>query len=97
MQENSYLKEVVHRAVANPLVVPATSALGLVVTIAAQAPAVVGQIASAIAGAGLLALEARKEWKANRSRTESNEFFFYYQASNLLTKQRKRLRPKRQP
>ena len=84
VKANSYLKEIVHRAVTNPLAVPATSALGLMLSSATHAPALIGQVISGLAGAGLLAFEAHRGWTANQRKAERNEFFFYYRASGLL-------------
>ncbi|PZV20798.1 MAG: hypothetical protein DCF21_03970 [Leptolyngbya sp.] len=86
IQSNSYLKEIVHRAVKDPLVVPATSAFGLILSSTAQTHALVGQVASALGGAGLLAFEAHKDYKAAQRKIQGNGFFFYYRASTLLKK-----------
>lgn len=90
IQSNSYLKEIVHRAVKDPLVVPATSAFGLILSSTAQTPALIGQVASALCGAGLLAFEAHKNWEEAQSKIQGNEFFFYYRASILLKKHQKK-------
>ena len=89
IKANSYLKEIAYRAAKNPLALPATSALGLLLTSAAHVPTLIGQVASAIAGSGLLAFEAHKEWKENQRKAEGNEFFFYYRASSLLARKRR--------
>jgi len=87
VQANSYLKEILHRAAKDPLVIPAASAFGLLLSSATQASTLIAQVASGVAGAGLLAFEAHEAWEEKRRKTESNEFFFYYRASRLLKKQ----------
>ena len=84
VKANSYLKEIAHRAVTNPLAVPATSALGLVLSSATHVPALIGQVISGLAGAGLLAFEAHRAWTAKQHKVERNELFFYYRTSCLL-------------
>jgi hypothetical protein len=88
VQENSYLKEILHRTAKNPLVLPAASAFGLLLSSATQASTLIGQIASGVAGAGLLAYDAYADWKSNQRKIEGNEFFFYFRASRLLKKNR---------
>lgn len=84
IENNSYLKEILYRLAKNPLVAPSASALGLIMSSATQTPAIIGQIASMAAGAGLLAFEAYKEYKTSLRKTETNNFFFYYKALTLL-------------
>jgi len=84
VRSSSYLQEVAFRAVKDPLVVPASSAFGLVLSSAIHIPALAAQIASGIAGAGLIAAEAHRSWKAGRRKLQENEFFFYYRCSKLL-------------
>lgn len=86
VRENSYLKEIVLRAAKNPLVLPASSAFGLLLSGAAQLPTLIGQVASGLAGAGVLALEAHKSWKDESRQATGNKFFFYYRAAQLLEK-----------
>lgn len=83
---NSYLRELAHRMATKPLAVPATSALGLVLSNTADIPAAIGQVLAGLAGAGLLALDTYKAWVENRSQIERNELFFYYRTSRLLGK-----------
>lgn len=91
VRTNSYLSEILLRATKNPLLLPASSGLGLLLSSAAHVPTIVGQVISGIFGAGLLALEAHKTWSDNKLKAERNEFFFYYRASVSL----KRHRPRR--
>ena len=86
ISENSYLKEILHRAAKDPFVIPASSAFGLLLSNATQSSGLIAQIASSVAGAGLIAYEALEDWRANRREIEGNEFFFYYRASALLQK-----------
>lgn len=80
----SYLRELVYGAAKNPFAVPATSALGLLVSSSTGVSALAAQVASALTGAALLAFEAHKEWRESRRKTEGNEFYFYYRALQLL-------------
>ncbi len=85
VRENSYLKGIILRAGRHPLAIPATSALGLVLSNATQASELISEIAGGLAGAALLAFEARDSWRQKRKQIETNEFFFYYQAAKLLS------------
>jgi hypothetical protein len=84
IRHNSYLKEILRRAVKDPLVIPASSAFGLIVSNATGSSELIAQVASTVAGVGLIAAEALDDWKANRRRIRQNELFFYYKASELL-------------
>jgi len=84
VKSNSYLGHLIHRAAKEPLVLPASSALGLMLSTTVHASAIASQVASAIAGGALLAFEAHGEWKETKKKTEENLFFFYYKADKLL-------------
>jgi hypothetical protein len=85
IRKHSFLRELAYRVAKNPLVIPASSAFGMLLSTASSVPTAV---ASGLAGAGLLATEAYKEWKDSRAKAEGNQFFFYYRARALLKKQR---------
>jgi len=88
VQANSFLKELLQRATKDPLVIPAASAFGLLLSSATQSSTLIAKVAGGVAGAGLLAFTAHQAWKANRRKIEGNEFFLYYSASRLLKKRR---------
>ena len=90
VKSNSYLKQLLHRAAKDPLVLPASSALGMVLSTSLQASTIASQVAGAIAGAGLLAFEAHKEWKEEKKKAAENLFFFYFRAGKLLNRRRGR-------
>ena len=85
MKANSYLKELVHKIVREPLVIPGGSALGLVLSSSLQSSVVASQVAGAVAGAGLLAFEAHHEWKAKEKEVEENRFYFYYKVGKAFS------------
>ena len=84
VKANSYLTQLMHRVAKDPLVFPATSALGMVLSTTLHASTIALQVASAIVGGGLLAFEAYKEWKEEDRKAKENLFFFYYKAGKLL-------------
>lgn len=88
-RSNSYLAELANRVVKNPLALPATSALGIILSTVAHIPSVATQVVSAAAGASLLAMDARKEWKQNQKKSEGNVFFFTYKAGQMLHRKRR--------
>jgi hypothetical protein len=90
VKSNSYLKQLIHRVVKEPLVLPASSALGMVLSTSLHASTIASQVASAIAGASLLVFEAHKEWKEEKKKAEENLFFFYFRAGKLLNRRRGR-------
>jgi hypothetical protein len=47
-------------------------------------------VASGLAGAGLLAADAYRDWKETMQKAEGNEFFFYYRARSSLKNQRRK-------
>jgi hypothetical protein len=81
VETNSYLKQLVHRLAKDPLILPSSSALGMILSTTLQTSAIASQVAGAIAGAGLLAYEAHKEWKDQKRSIEENLFFFYYRVA----------------
>lgn len=90
VNSNSYLKQLIHSATKDPLVLPASSALGLILSTSLHASTIASQVATAIAGAGLLAIEAHKEWKEKKKKVEENLFFFYFRSGKLLMRRRGR-------
>jgi predicted transcriptional regulator len=90
VNSNSYLKQLIHRAAKDPLVLPASSALGMILSNSLHASTIASQLASAIAGAGILAFEAHKEWKEEKKKVEKNLLFFYFRAGKLLNRRRGR-------
>lgn len=84
LRTNSYLGEILQRATKNPLLLPASSAFGLLLSEATHASALIGQVASSIVGAGLHAHDAYKARQEKKRKAEGNELFFYYRASGLL-------------
>jgi len=95
VKANSYLRQLVHRVAKDPLVLPASSALGMMLSTTFHASTIASQVASAIAGGGLLAFEAYKEWKEENRKTEENLFFFYYKAGKLLSRRKGKTRLRR--
>ena len=90
VSSNSFLGELLHKVAKEPLVLPATSALGMILTTTAQVPAVVAQVVGAAAGLGLLAYEAREGWKESKAEAEENLFFFYYKVRKMVGTRKKR-------
>jgi hypothetical protein len=86
IRHNSYMNELVEKVTTKPMVVPTSSALGLLLSSAASTPFILTQIASAVAGAGLLAFDSWKTWRVKQSEIERNRLFFYYRASRVLRK-----------
>lgn len=86
VKSNSYLRQLLHKVAKEPLILPASSALGMVLSTSFHASPIASQIASAFAGSGLLALEAYKKWNEEKRKAEENLFFFYYKAGKLLAK-----------
>lgn len=84
VKSNSYLRKFLYTFAKEPLVLPATSALGLVLSNTLHTSEIVSQVVSAVAGTGLLALKAYDEWKDTKRGNEENLFFFYYKASEFL-------------
>jgi hypothetical protein len=78
VETNSYLKQLVHRLAKDPLILPSSSALGMILSTTLHTSAIASQVAGAIAGAGLLAYEAHKGWKDEKRLIEENLFFFYH-------------------
>jgi hypothetical protein len=85
-KRNSFLRELAYRVAKNPLVIPASSAFGMLLSAASNIPTA---LASGLAGVGLLASDAHREWKERRQKAEGNEFFFYYRAGAMLRSQRR--------
>lgn len=86
VKANAYLMQIVHRAAKEPLVLPAASALGIVLSTTLHASTIASQVVSAIVGGGLLAFEAYKEWKEEDRKAKENIFFFYYRVGKLLSR-----------
>lgn len=84
VESNSYLKQLLHKAAEKPLLLPATSTFGLLLSTTFHSGTVASQVASAVAGGGLLAFEAYEEWKQANKRAEENQFFFYFKAGKML-------------
>ena len=84
IKTNSYLKQILHKVTHSPLVVPATSALGMVLSTTLHTSAIAFQIATNTLGAGILASQAYTHWQEENKRIENNTFFFYYRARKLL-------------
>jgi hypothetical protein len=89
VRSNSYMTEILQRAVKNPFMLPASSAFGLLLSSSAQTSTIIGQVASVIAGTGLLAFDAHRAWKDKQREIEGNAFFFYYRAEKLLSPSKK--------
>lgn len=77
---NKYLKHIVSRASKNPLIVPSTSSLGLMVSSLGNFPNVSATALGAVAGGGVLLYNALEDWKAKNKEIERNQLYFYYKA-----------------
>lgn len=83
---NSYLKQLIKKAVDKPLVVPAGSALGLVMAPLSNFLGIATEVLGTTIGAGLLAHQAAMDYKNTKEKIEKNQLFFYYQAGKKLSK-----------
>ncbi|MHB0876886.1 MAG: hypothetical protein ACYC5O_12680 [Anaerolineae bacterium] len=88
VEANSYLRRLLRKAAREPLVLPASSALGMLVSSATDVSAVAAQVAGAVAGCGLLAYEAYEQWKEDKRKAQGNVFFLYYRVGKLLAQRR---------
>ncbi|MHC1723200.1 MAG: hypothetical protein AB9836_08360 [Aminipila sp.] len=80
IESNKYLKHIVSRVINNPLVVPATSSLGLMVSSLANFPNISATALGAVAGGGTLLYNAMEDWKEKNKEIERNQLYFYYKA-----------------
>lgn len=88
-KSNKLLSSVISNIAKKPLVIPATSALGLVLSTSAQIPDVIAQAISLSTGVAIIASEAIKEWKEKQKEIERNGFYFYYKLGNRFLQPRK--------
>lgn len=85
VKSNRYLASLLRKLVDKPLVLPAGSAIGLVLANISSLP---GDIAVSI-GAGVSALtvvyDAFEEWKQKKQAVERNTMYFYYRAGKWIS------------
>lgn len=84
VRSNKLLRKLVHKYVDKPLVLPGTSAIGLLLSSVSELPKVVAQALSLAAGSAALALDAAREWREETELIERNQLFFYYRLGELL-------------
>ena len=88
-KSNRLLSSIISNLAKKPLVIPATSAIGLVLSTSTQIPNVIAQALSLSAGGAILASEAIKEWREKQRGIEKNGFYFYYRLGKKFAQPRK--------
>lgn len=84
IKSNKYLAKLIQKSIDKPLVLPGTSAIGMLLSTAADLPQVVVQGLSLAAGSAALGLEAAREWREETERIERNQLFFYYRLGRRI-------------
>jgi hypothetical protein len=84
VKSNKLLLKLIRKYVDKPLVLPGTSALGMLLSSVSELPEVVSQALSLVAGSATLALDAAREWREETELAERNQLFFYYRLGKLL-------------
>jgi hypothetical protein len=81
---NTYMKRLLEGLATKPLRVAEVSGLGLLLSTVDLASEQVSKALGVAVGAGVVAYDAYREWKARQQEIESNRLLFYYKAGRLV-------------
>jgi hypothetical protein len=84
LKANKYAKRLVEDIATKPLEVAKASGLGLLLSNIDLASEEASKARGIAVGAGVVAYDAYKAWKARQQEIESNRLFFYYKAGRMM-------------
>jgi hypothetical protein len=77
-KSNKFIFSLVKKVADKPLVLPSTSAIGLLMSQASNTPNIITQSLSLAAGGAIIGLEAVQDWRQKNQEIEKNQLYFYY-------------------
>lgn len=86
VKSNKYLSHLVTGLLNKPMVIPSTSGLGVLISSLSNFPKFSAAALGLIAGTGLIAYNAYKEWEEKSDQLKRAQLYFYYKTGNLLNK-----------
>ena len=86
VKSNKYLSHLVTGLLNKPMVIPSTSGLGVLISSLSNFPKFSAAALGLIAGTGLIAYNACKEWEEKSDQLKRAQLYFYYKTGKLLNK-----------
>jgi hypothetical protein len=84
-KSNKLIINLIKKFIDKPLVLPSTSAIGLLLSQTSNVPSVITQSLSLVAGSALIGLDAVQDWRNKNAEIEKNQLYFYYKAKKSLS------------
>lgn len=86
VKTNKYLSHLVTDLLNKPMVIPSTSGLGVLISSLSNFPKFSAAALGLIAGTGLIAYNAYREWEEKSDQLKRAQLYFYYKIGKLLNK-----------
>jgi len=86
VKSNKYLSHLVNGLLNKPMLIPSTSGFGVLISSLSNFPKFSAATLGLIAGTGLIAYNAYKEWEEESNQLKRAQLYFYYKTGKLLNK-----------